>query len=74
METHLSELAMATAQAGQTITKNTSVSILLVVMLVGATFTVTNIFNNMSNDIDNLKEDMNEIKELIQNQSIIPKI
>jgi len=50
------------AVAGQTITKNTSVSILLVVMLVGATITITNLATKMTNDIENLKSDVAEIK------------
>ena len=60
---HITPILLATAQAGQTITKNTSVSILLVVMLLGSAVTVTNIFNTVSHDIDNLKADVAEIRE-----------
>ena len=62
MEVQLTAIAMVIAAPGQTITKNTTVSLLLVVMLVGATMTITKTFTEVSNDIINLKEDVAEIK------------
>jgi len=65
----LSPIVLGTVAAGQTITKNTSVSIVLVIMLVAATITMTNLFNTVSNDINNLKADVGDIK--LQQATII---
>lgn len=58
----ISKTLMFMAMTGQTITKNTGVSIVLVIGLVVATVAVTTAFNTVENDISNLKKDVNEIK------------
>ena len=60
--TILQALVAGTVASGQAITKNTSVSIMLVVMIVAAAITVTKIASDVENDINNLKTDMVEIK------------
>jgi len=51
------------AVSGQTITKNTSVSIGLIAMLVGATIWATSAFTSTENRLMNLENDMGEIKD-----------
>ena len=51
------------AVTGQTITKNTSVSIALVVMLVGATIWATSAFTSTENRLMNVENDIKEIKD-----------
>ena len=68
METHMTALVMGTAQVGQLITKNTGVSVALVVMLMGATMWATTAFTSTENRMDNMEADISEIKS---NQDVI---
>lgn len=58
----LKETLLILATTGQTITKNTSVSILLVVMLLGGTVTITTLIRDMQNDLSSLENDVKEMK------------
>lgn len=58
----LKETLIAFALTGQTITRDTTVSILLVVMLLGATVTITTLMRDVQNDIANVNDDVAEIK------------
>lgn len=51
-------LILGMAAPGEAITKNTTVSITLVIAIVGGVIIVTSAFNNMSNRLGNLEEDM----------------
>ena len=50
------------ATTGQTLTKNTSVSIALVALIVGATMWITQAFTSTEARITGLESDINEIK------------
>ena len=58
---------LAVSQAGQTITKSTSVSIALVAMLMGATYFAGVTFATTDARLDNMEGDIKEIKEYILN-------
>lgn len=62
METHIMPALLAVSSVGQTITKNTSVSIALVVMLIGATVWATTAFTSTEFRLSNMEDDIYEIK------------
>lgn len=62
MEPVSKAIILGMASAGDTITKNTSVSILLVVGLIAATITVTTLMRDVQNDVSNVKQDVEDIK------------
>jgi len=65
MEHHIMPFLLGTAQVGQMITKNTGVSIVLVAMLMGATYFTAVTFTSTDNRLTNMEEDIAEIKQYI---------
>lgn len=63
IEPFTKSLLIGMATTGQTITKNTSVSIALVIAIIAATSYVTSTIANTGNDISNLQQDVEDIKD-----------
>lgn len=63
MEPLSKTILLGMATTGQTITRSTSISIALVILIIGATITITTIFNNLKNDMANMQLQISEIQK-----------
>ena len=62
MLSHLQHVFIGFATVGSTITKSTSVSVALVIVLMSATFGIAVMYSNTQNDINNLKVQVSDLK------------